>query len=55
MAGSGLHLRAHCSQWGLEQAGSGKIGVEEVWVMGVALLSPAQGMPWVFVPEESTG
>lgn len=55
MAGPGLHLRAHCGQWGLEQTGSGKIGVEEVWVVGVARLSPAQGMPWVFVSGEGTG
>lgn len=43
MAGPGLHLRAQCGQWDLEQTDSGKVGVEEVWVMGVALLSPGVG------------
>lgn len=38
-----------------EQACLEKVGAEEVWKMGTAFLSPAQGMPWVFVPGEGTG
>lgn len=33
-----------------KQAGSGKVGAKEVWEMGTTLLSPAQGMPLIFVP-----
>lgn len=38
-----------------EQASLEKIGAEEVWKMGTAFLSLAQGMPWVFVSGEGTG
>lgn len=38
-----------------EQAGSGKVGAEEVWEVDAVLLSLNQGTSWVFVLGEGTG